>query len=58
MLGGVDMICPFRNRVEHEYRKIDGNTYVLVAETEEYPDCYEDKCPFYNYEGSCDRTSE
>ena len=53
------MNCPFRVNVEMDYetRMADGKTVIVqVGQREEYPECYQGDCPFYNYLGFCKRT--
>ncbi len=54
------MVCPFRVGAKFEYALIGEDTsnpdsYVQVAQTAVYPPCYEGECPYYNYDGSCER---
>ncbi len=51
------MKCPFRTKVVREYERVE-NTCLLKEERIEYPECYEDECPFYNTITGCTRTDE
>lgn len=41
------MKCPFRTKLVRELEKA-GNTYLVKSENIEYPDCYEEECPFFD----------
>lgn len=41
------MVCPCRKRTVNAFEKF-GSNLALVSVTEEFPDCYEDECPYYN----------
>ena len=58
------MKCPFRVGVAFEYNYIgkniredmtDSNKYIEAAQHSVFEDCYKDECPYYNYNGSCER---
>lgn len=53
------MICPFRGGVKMSYIEVQGKEgdtdYLIKEQTPFYPECYGDDCPFYNWNGSCDR---
>ena len=51
------MICPFRIDVDYEYCEIDG-TLVISRQRQVYPECEEGDCPYYDWGGACERTSE
>ena len=50
------MLCPFRVNVEFEYCEING-AVVVSSQIEKYPECDEDECPFYGWDG-CGRVHE
>lgn len=41
------MKCPYRKIVIHQPDRMYGDTRKFAVDTEEYPNCYENKCPFY-----------
>lgn len=41
------MKCPFRTRLIRDFEKAK-ETVIVKAETIEYPDCYEEECPFFD----------
>lgn len=41
------MKCPFRTRLVRDFEKTK-ETVIVKAETIEYPDCYEEQCPFFD----------
>lgn len=51
------MRCPFRLSVSFEYVKVDGteSDYLEKSQLQEYPECYENECPYFDYHGNCDR---
>lgn len=56
------MICPFRVGAEFTYVEIldeEGKKDYLQKEQKAvFPPCYEEECPYYNYEGSCGRIDD
>ena len=54
------MKCPFRINVEFFYEKIEGteSDYLEKGQYQEYADCYEDECPYYNRYGYCSRVED
>jgi len=54
------MKCPFRAIKEYEYAKDrtkEGDRILLKSETENWPECYENDCPYYIYgvvKGGCE----
>lgn len=55
------MKCPLRCKTVYNYNKamVDGKL-VLDSTVDEWPDCYEDDCPFYNRWAtySCDKLTD
>lgn len=55
------MVCPFRINIEFDYATITSDSgaesIMQVAQKETYPECEYGDCPFYNYNGLCDRTN-
>ena len=54
------MICPFRIDVEFEYVALESKegeepSYLEKAHRQKYPKCVGQECPFYNFNGYCDR---
>lgn len=52
------MKCPFRTKLVREFEKVK-ETVIVKSETVEYPDCYEEQCPFFDAISSitgCSRT--
>lgn len=45
------MKCPFRTKVVREYERVK-DVCLPIEECIEYPECYEDECPFYSTIGS------
>lgn len=56
------MICPFIVGTEFTYAAVvdkDGITEYLQKEQRAvYPPCYEDKCPYYDWNGGCKRIDD
>lgn len=46
------MICPCRVDKVYEVKKV-GESVVITAEKEVYPDCYEGDCPCYIFPNQC-----
>lgn len=50
------MVCPFRVKMTYEYEVNMGTNRILEkSQTQEYPECYEDECPFWNANDLCER---
>lgn len=50
------MKCPYRIKMVFEIELIPGTVKVVEkSQTQEYPDCYESDCPYYNPNGLCNR---
>ena len=52
------MKCPFRKIVIHKPEVHDGYYKRYAQDIEEYPDCYEDECPFYEWKSKCKRSKD
>jgi hypothetical protein len=55
------MKCPFRTEIEYKYETMkegDGYTYFNKGTIEEYPDCYDEECPYYTFPSGCSRVEE
>lgn len=46
------MICPFRTVLVTNYEVME-EELVVVSEEEQFPQCYEGKCPFFEYPNCC-----
>lgn len=45
------MKCPFRVDISWQYKQIGEGTYVQTRQKEDYPECIEAECPFYDVFG-------
>lgn len=61
------MKCPFRAGIRFEYQYIGPNTasgkqksenYIEIAQHSVFEDCFKEECPFYNYNGLCERIGD
>lgn len=46
----VSMKCPFRGIRRYEFADIGKEELVVEREVEEFPDCYQENCPYYTYD--------
>lgn len=51
------MICPYRLNISYEYINVN-SVCVVKEQKEEFPECYECDCPFYDYYGNCTRITD
>ena len=51
------MICPFRNGIAYEVKKIV-DTAIITKQEEYYPECYEEECPYYSYPNGCEAVNK
>ena len=55
------MKCPFRGKTTYEFEKyvVEGKP-IIKSTYEEWPDCYEDDCPFWNTysAGNCTKVEQ
>ena len=50
------MVCPFRMELHNEHVEAPNGSLVLKKQTQSYPECLYDECPFYdtyNYINKC-----
>lgn len=48
------MVCPFRMELHNEHIEAPNGSLVLKKQTQAYPECLYDECPFYDtYSNEC-----